>query len=182
MSVRFSGHKSFPCRYAWLPKAVAAIAAKRELFADEEKAMEELGVGKNMVRSIRFWVEATGMAAISQSGGLAGTGTGLAVLGPDGFDRYLEDIQTLWLIHWNLASNVRNPCSLGAFYSVAGRIRISPNLLCSRFLIGRPRRNQRSCRLSLCNSTFRSSFTHMCLHEDERRKSRKTIWIVHLRN
>jgi hypothetical protein len=59
--------------------------------------MEELGVGKNVVRSIRFWVEATGMAAISQSDGLAATDTGLAALGPEGFDRYLEDVQTLWL-------------------------------------------------------------------------------------
>jgi hypothetical protein len=115
MAVRFSGHESFPCRYAWLPKAVAAVAAKRDLFADEEQAMEELGVGKNMVRSIRFWVEATGMAAISQSGGLAATDTGLAVLGPEGFDRYLEDVQTLWLIHWNLASNVRDPLFAWSF-------------------------------------------------------------------
>jgi hypothetical protein len=31
------------------------------------------------------------------------------VLGNDGFDPFLEDVQTLWLIHWNLSTNVGNP-------------------------------------------------------------------------
>ena len=63
MQYRFSGHESFPCRYAWLPKAFAAIAEDPLAFADEEKAMIRLGVGKNMVRSIRFWMQAAVVTA-----------------------------------------------------------------------------------------------------------------------
>jgi len=109
MGVRFSGHESFACRYAWLPKALAAIQDKPNIFADEEKAMAKLGVGKNMVRSIRFWVEATGMACAARTGGLAPTALGEAIFGPNGFDPFLEDIQTLWLIHWRLCTRLQDP-------------------------------------------------------------------------
>ena len=54
MSFRFSGHETFPCRYAWLPKAYAALDACPSTFANEEEAMVSLGLGKNMVRALRF--------------------------------------------------------------------------------------------------------------------------------
>ena len=47
---RFSGHETFPCRYAWLPKAVQWLAEDPALFRNEDQAMVKLGVGKNMVR------------------------------------------------------------------------------------------------------------------------------------
>lgn len=60
---RISGHESFPCRYTWLPKAVRGLNADPTLFSNDEQAMVTLGVGKNMVRSIRFWILAAGVAA-----------------------------------------------------------------------------------------------------------------------
>lgn len=51
---RISGHESFPCRYTWLPKAVQGLSRDPRLFADEEKAMVDLGLGKNMVRSVEL--------------------------------------------------------------------------------------------------------------------------------
>lgn len=107
---RISGHESFPCRYTWLPKAVRGLDADPKLFADEERAMVDLGVGKNMVRSIRFWSLAAGMAVV-ESKGAAPVLTDLAnrLLGNRGLDPYLEDRRTLWLIHWKLSTNVQNP-------------------------------------------------------------------------
>jgi hypothetical protein len=78
------------------------------LFADEDEAMVSLGVGKNMVRSIRFWAECSGMiAALGRGkGGHEVTDLGLALLDPKkGLDPYLEDDQTLWLLHWQLANS-----------------------------------------------------------------------------
>src|SRR2546422_2751919 len=43
---RFSGHDTFPCRYTWLPKAVQHLRRNNDLFADEDDAMVQLGVGK----------------------------------------------------------------------------------------------------------------------------------------
>jgi hypothetical protein len=57
---RYSGHETFVCRYAWLPKVVRQLAGKRQrpdLFKHEHDAIVRLGVGKNMVRSARFWAE-----------------------------------------------------------------------------------------------------------------------------
>jgi hypothetical protein len=100
----FSGHETFACRYAWLPKAYRALQANPAQFLDEDGAMVELGLGKNMVRSLRFWVENTGLATPDSTRGLQLTEFAHTVFAPDGFDPYLEDVRTLWLIHWNLAS------------------------------------------------------------------------------
>lgn len=107
---RIAGHESFPCRYTWLPKAVRALARDPKLFSDEKAAMVDLGVGKNMVRSIRFWSQVSGIATTGAKGGGHGaTELGAALLGERGFDPFLEDIQTLWLIHWNLSTDTKNP-------------------------------------------------------------------------
>jgi hypothetical protein len=103
-SLRFSGHESFACRYAWLTKAYRGLSRDATLFADEDSAMVELGIGKNMVRSLRFWVEAAGLAAPEKRGELALTDFAHAVFGRDGVDPYLEDARTLWLLHWNVSS------------------------------------------------------------------------------
>ena len=107
---RISGHETFPCRYAWLPKAVRGLQADPKLFGDEEGAMVKLGVGKNMVRSIRFWSQVMGMAkAETKRQSLSVTDLGETLLAEKGLDPFLEDIRTLWLLHWNLATNIENP-------------------------------------------------------------------------
>jgi hypothetical protein len=59
-NLSFTGHETFVFRYAWLTKAVAAVAEDPGVFTQED-AIVRLGVGKNMVRSIRHWALATGM-------------------------------------------------------------------------------------------------------------------------
>jgi hypothetical protein len=102
--MRFSGHESFACRYAWLPKAYREICKNPNTFGDEQDAMVRLGVGKNMVRSIRFWVEVTAVAMQSADRSLSPTDFGQAVFSEVGFDPFLEDERTLWLLHWNIAA------------------------------------------------------------------------------
>ena len=109
MTYKFSGHETFPCRYAWLPKAVGALQEDRQLFSDLDSAMVILGVGKNMVRSIRFWIEAAKMAKPISKGEFVVHPLGERLLGDCGLDPYLEDIQTLWLIHWNLSTRINDP-------------------------------------------------------------------------
>lgn len=107
---RISGHETFPCRYTWLTKAVRGLRENPKLFSHEADAMVTLGVGKNMVRSIRFWSQVAGMATVVPKGaGHAVTKAGGLLLGERGRDPFLEDIRTLWLIHWNLSTNIENP-------------------------------------------------------------------------
>lgn len=109
MNFRFSGHETFPCRYAWLPKASIVIGNNPRVFADEDQAMVALGVGKNMMRAIRFWVQTTGIAETARNSELALTDFGKQLLARDGLDPFLEDRRTLWLIHWKLSSHVEEP-------------------------------------------------------------------------
>ena len=102
LNYRFSGHETFACRYAWLPKAYRAIAADASIFYDEDAAMVELGIGKNMVRALRFWVDAMGIARPTSERKHEITDLGHTVFGSNGCDPYLEDARTLWLLHWNL--------------------------------------------------------------------------------
>lgn len=107
---RISGHESFPCRYTWLPKAMRGLRENPKLFSEETDAMVGLGVGKNMVRSIRFWSQVTGMTVtLARGAGHEPTMFGRLVLGDGGLDPFLEDIRTLWLIHWSLSTDHENP-------------------------------------------------------------------------
>lgn len=108
MPFRYSGHESFACRYPWLPKAVAALQRDPHALEDDDDAMVALGVGKNMVRSIRFWIRAFGV--IEPAGvGYRLTPFGDGVFGAGGLDPYLEDPRTLWLLHWHVSSHRDDP-------------------------------------------------------------------------
>ncbi|MCO4875588.1 DUF4007 family protein [Paraburkholderia terrae] len=100
---RFSGHESFVCRYGWLPKVFKAVVADPGLLRNDERAMAALGIGRNMVKSIQFWGEATGVLLPAGSvGHLPGPVGALLFDEKDGLDPYLESIESLWLIHWQL--------------------------------------------------------------------------------
>ena len=109
MKYRFTGHETFPCRYPWLPKAVAALQDKPDLFRDIDEAIVKLGVGKQMARAIKFWVEAAKVVEKKGTGNFEVNILGQKLLGKDGYDPYLENLQTLWLIHWNFSTHPESP-------------------------------------------------------------------------
>jgi hypothetical protein len=77
-----------------------------ELFTRDE-APVVLGVGKNMVSSIRHWcLTLTMIEAEGRTGRVHATALGERLFGTEGWDSYLEDIGTLWLLHWLLVSRV----------------------------------------------------------------------------
>lgn len=105
-SKSFSGHETFPFRYSWLKKGVDFLTTNPEIF-QHANAGVSFGVGKNMVRSICHWCLATRMVEEeprSRSRILHPTELGKKLLTDGGWDPYLEDDATLWLLHWNLAS------------------------------------------------------------------------------
>ena len=106
-TARFSGHQSFAFRNTWLTKGVLECAKNPTIFR-EPHALVVLGVGKNMVDSIKYWCLATKVIGDTpdRRGGYLPTeiGTKLFVEG-GGWDPYLEDEGTLWLLHWLLATN-----------------------------------------------------------------------------
>lgn len=101
--LKFSGHETFPFRYTWLPKGVTYTNKYPGLFQRED-ALVILGVGKNMVQSIRHWCETLGLIESHDRKNFYVTELGNALFGETGWDPYLENPGTLWLLHWLLAS------------------------------------------------------------------------------
>ncbi len=104
----FSGHQTFSFRYSWLPKGVLAAKSDPQIFFRDD-ALVTLGVGKNMVDSIRYWCEALGLLRVDGRTRQASLEPlGALLFGKNrrekGVDPYLEDPATLWLLHWQLAS------------------------------------------------------------------------------
>jgi hypothetical protein len=103
----FSGHETFVLRYGWLKKAYDAVVSDPGVFLQDD-AVVTLGVGKNMVRSIRHWALACGVLREepkTRGLRLLPTDFGTFLFGSGGYDPYLEDVNSLWLIHWHLCTN-----------------------------------------------------------------------------
>ena len=115
--VSFGRHESFPLRFGWITKGLEALRDDPDVFASED-ATVTLGVGKNMVSAIRYWLLATGMVEGTTRHGLKRTAIG-EILFPKGKggDRYLEDDATLWLLHWLLATNPAEATAVYWFYN-----------------------------------------------------------------
>lgn len=105
---RFSGHETFACRFAWLPKAVRLIDREPEALSDDERSILELGLGKNMVRALRFWLEAFDVAK-SSAGVWELRPFGEIVFGANGLDPFIERVETQWLLHWQLSTAIESP-------------------------------------------------------------------------
>jgi len=95
-SFKFSGHETFACRHYWLKKGYDFVAHQKKFTADN--AVVDLGVGKNMVISIHYWLRAFDI--IDDKDDL--TDLAQCLFSDDGWDPFLEDEATLWLLHYKL--------------------------------------------------------------------------------
>ena len=125
INASFSGHETFPCRYTWLKKGVDAVRENSTIFADDSATIT-LGVGKNMVRSIQHWCQVSRLIENDAMGHnqrrrFVPTQFGNSIFADDGFDPYLEDMATLWLIHWQLATNANRATTWYWAFSIFGQ-------------------------------------------------------------
>lgn len=103
--LRFSGHQTFVARNGWLEKGVSLISRNPHGFLDAD-AVVQLGVGKNMVESIKYWCLQTCLIEDAESPGtMRLTELGKFLFGDgnnNGVDPYLEDDTSLWLLHYKM--------------------------------------------------------------------------------
>jgi len=97
MKLQFSGHESFICKHFWLKKGYDFIQSKGNF--NNESAVIGLGVGKNMVSSISYWLKAFGIVDINNET----TDLGHFIFhDKKGVDPYMESLATTWLLHLSL--------------------------------------------------------------------------------
>lgn len=94
----FSGHESFHCKSLWLKKGYDFLLSGGK-FTDADSVVK-LGVGKNMVASIRFWLRAFGLSNMDDVTKIAD----YLFNSDTGRDPYSEDLNTLWLLHFLLVN------------------------------------------------------------------------------
>ena len=95
----FSGHESFQCKSLWLKKGYDFLIGGNN-FTDVD-AVAKLGVGKNMVSAIRFWLRAFGLTKADELQIVAR----FIFDSEKGRDPFAEDLNTLWLLHFLLISS-----------------------------------------------------------------------------
>lgn len=95
----FSGHESFICKSLWIKKGYDFISSNNNF--NDPNAVIQLGVGKNMVASIRFWMRAFSMTKSDELNPIAH----YLFNGETGKDPYIEDLGTIWLLHFLLVSS-----------------------------------------------------------------------------
>lgn len=110
--MKFSGHETFSCRATWLKKGLDFILRGGEIDPSvftQPDAATALGVGRNMVNSIRYWLNAFGLIDEGKDGEfLVDSTVGAFIYQGDGddaaLDLFLEDPLTLWLLHYKLVT------------------------------------------------------------------------------
>jgi hypothetical protein len=119
---QFSGHETFPLRQMWLPKAYRKAEANgwgTELFSSDS-AIATFGVGKNMVSAIRHWALACDVL-VEREKSLEGGEVGNFLLRGQGHDPYLENISSLWLLHWILCGRGKRATTWAWLFSFLER-------------------------------------------------------------
>ncbi len=147
---RFSGHESFACRYGWLPKFYDLLVRRPDLLRQDEEVMVALGIGRNMVKSVRFWAQAFGLMDDSPRTPPTPTAFARWLLDPQrGEDPYLEDVGSLWLLHWRLAATANLAAWEVAFFEIPERE------ILRRFLLQRVERRAAELEKKLSATTIR---------------------------
>ena len=118
MAMKFRAHDTFFIRKGWLSKGMERIVGKPDLFVDkEENPMDILGIGTNMVKALRYWLQAVGLTSEPVSGRRiqALTDFGQRVYA---YDRYIEELGTLYLLQYQLAKQKEEATAWYFFFNI----------------------------------------------------------------
>lgn len=103
-------HGSFYLRSGWGTKIIQAIEANDMIFspANEQEAVDRIGLGRVMIKALRYWANASGLTVEEKvQGGISERRTHLFDL-IEANDRYFQKQGSLLLLHRNIALNKEN--------------------------------------------------------------------------
>lgn len=112
IKLKLKRHESFSIREGWLAKGIKNVKEYGNVFA-LQNATDILGIGTNMVKSLKYWMTATKLIEeknreimLSDFGSIINK-----------YDPYLEDIFSWWLIHINMITNVDDAYIYNLFFN-----------------------------------------------------------------
>ena len=108
-------HESFVLRRGWLHKGLRNVMKEPKLFSNSNiNPCDILGVGTNMVKSLRYWLKATQM--ITDVNGIQKITDYAEIILK--YDPYFEERGTKYLIHYFLASNKESATTWWWFFNI----------------------------------------------------------------
>ncbi|MCM1232564.1 MAG: DUF4007 family protein [Ruminococcus flavefaciens] len=117
MAMKFRAHDTFFIRKGWLSKGMKHVHNKPDVFIDRnENPMDVLGIGTNMVKALRYWLQAVGVTHEPVAGRRVQTFTDLGSQIYE-HDRYIEELGTLYLLHYKLVSNKEDATAWYYFFN-----------------------------------------------------------------
>lgn len=102
----FGQHQTFYLRQQWLSKGIKELIENSRFFYEVDH-FEKLGVGKNMAKSIRHWLVATGIVNEMRKTRVEHE---ITLFGEIiwKYDRFMQDPVTLSLLHYHLVTDENN--------------------------------------------------------------------------
>lgn len=133
--MRFGGHETFSIREGWLFKGLRLLREDPDALYDENVA-DRLGVGRNMAKSIRYWLLATELAdPVKNETGRKTIGLKISDFGQLIWDndRFLLERDSWWLLHINLVTNSFAAAAWSWFFSAFRRRRFDRGVALESF-------------------------------------------------
>ena len=115
--MKFRAHDTFFIRKGWLSKGMKHVNMNSDIFVSKtENPMDVLGIGANMVKALRYWLQAVGLTEEPSAGRRL---QNLTDLGQRVFDndRFIEEIGTLYLLQYKLACNQKDATAWYFFFN-----------------------------------------------------------------
>ena len=117
MPMKFRAHDTFFIRKGWLSKGMRCVANMPDVFISrEENPMDILGIGANMVKALRYWLQAVGLTSEPNKGKRSQSFTELGKL-IYLHDTYMEELGTLYLLQYRLASQKEDATAWYFFFN-----------------------------------------------------------------
>jgi hypothetical protein len=105
MATKFRASETFFIRKGWLSKGMRYVSQKPDVFVDKkENPMDVLGIGANMVKSLRYWLQAVGLTSEPSKGKRIQKLTDFGALVYE-HDPYTEELGTLYLLQYKLVTD-----------------------------------------------------------------------------
>ena len=123
--MKIRAHETFFIRKGWINKGLKYVNKNPDVFIDKvNRPSDVLGMGNNMVKSLRYWMQATGLTEESKTGKRTQHFTELGDIVRK-YDPYVEELGTLCLLHYKLAQNRELATSWYFFYNIFNQIEFS---------------------------------------------------------
>lgn len=116
--MKFRAHDTFFIRKGWISKGMRYVdKSNGEVFiSKDDNPMDVLGIGANMVKALRYWLQAIGITQEPNSGKRIQSFTEFGKLVFE-HDKYIEELGTLYLLHYKLVTNFNMATSWYFFFN-----------------------------------------------------------------